>query len=176
MLDVRADPAVQVLIHTSPVNQELSRLPPLERPQLGRLIRLRAPELLLDDSGGPPAAGNGFAIYTLSDPRDVLEVRYVGQTRTPSRRLLQHIHTARLWLPDEVPWWFGAPKLRPLYEWIRSLHRDGYRLPAMRITAWAGSVQAARLAERELILQHLGRGRVLFNVEREILDRQVPLL
>lgn len=148
-------------------------LRPLEKHQLGRYVRQRLPDLLLDESGAPAA---GVAIYTLSDPRDLRCVRYVGQTRSPQRRLLQHIHTARLWLPDEVPWWFGAPKLRPLYEWIRALHRDEHRLPVMLVTAWSASVRAARLAERELILQHLGRQQELFNMERDILERQVPLL
>lgn len=146
---------------------------PLDKRQLGHYIRQRLPDLLLDESG---AAGGGVAVYTLSDPRDLRAVRYVGQTRSPQRRLLQHIHTARLWLPEEVPWWFGAPKLRPLYDWIRELHRDEYRLPVMLITSWSESVRTARLAERELILLHLGGQRELFNVEREILARQVPLL
>jgi hypothetical protein len=139
---------------------------PLARPELSRLIRTRLPSLMLDASGAEPG---GFAIYTLSDPRDVQHVRYVGQTRLPRRRLLQHLQTARLWLPDEVPWWFAAPELRPLYEWIRELHRDEYRLPAMIITAWTGSNSAARVAERELILSHLDRQHELLNVERELL-------
>jgi hypothetical protein len=70
----------------------------------------------------------GFAVYTLSDPRALRDVRYVGQTRSPTRRLGQHINTARLWLSDEVPWWFKSPELRPLYEWIRQLHSDERRL------------------------------------------------
>lgn len=143
--------------------------------QLGRLLRLRMPDLLLDESGGP-AGETMVAVYTLSDPRDLRDVRYVGQTRSPQRRLLQHIHMARLWLPEEVPWWFGEPKLRPLYDWIRALHRDEYRLPVMLVTAWVESVRAARLLEREQIHLHLNRGQVLFNVEREILERQVPLV
>lgn len=160
---------------------------PLDRLQLGRLLRLRLPDLLLDETGGPAAdradaadAADGahpaVAVYTLSDPRDLRDVRYVGQTRAPQRRLLQHIRTARLWLPEEVPWWFGEPKLRPLYDWIRALHRDDYRLPVMLVTGWAESVRAARLLERELIHLHLNRRQELFNVEREILERQVPLL
>lgn len=148
---------------------------PLDRLQLGRLLRLRMPDLLLDETGGP-AADAMVAVYTLSDPRDLRDVRYVGQTRGPQQRLLQHIRTARLWLPEEVPWWFGAPKLRPLYDWIRALHRDDYRLPVMLVTGWAGSVRAARVLEHELIHLHLSRRQELFNVEREILERQVPLL
>ena len=148
---------------------------PLDRLQLGRLVRLRMPDLLLDETGGP-ATGSMVAVYTLSDPRDLRDVRYVGQTRAPQRRLLQHIRTARLWLPEEMPWWFGAPELRPLYDWIRALHRDEYRLPVMLVTGWAQTVRAARLLERELIHLHLNRRQELFNVEREILERQVPLL
>jgi hypothetical protein len=146
---------------------------PLDKQQLARLIRQRLSGLLLDESGAEPS---GFAVYTLSDPRDLREVRYVGQTRSPKRRLLQHIQTAQLWLPEDLPWWFGAPELRPLYEWVRELHREEYRLPTMLITRWTDSVKSARLFERELILSHLGRGQALFNVEREILERQMPLL
>jgi hypothetical protein len=144
---------------------------PLDKRRLGRYIRERLPDLLLDESGG----GAGVAVYTLSDPRDLRCVRYVGQTRAPRRRLMQHIQTARLWMPEELPWWFGSPKLRPLYDWIRELHREEYRLPTMLITGWSQSIAGARLAERELILTHLGRRQELLNVEREILDRQMPL-
>lgn len=128
---------------------------------------------MLDVSGTEPG---GFAIYTLSDPRDLRHVRYVGQTRLPRRRLLQHLNSARLWLPDEVPWWFTAPELRPLYEWIRELHRDAYRLPAMLVTEWTSSAAAARLAERELILSHLRHNHELLNVERELLGARAVLL
>ncbi|HWL63041.1 MAG TPA: hypothetical protein VNQ32_09600 [Steroidobacteraceae bacterium] len=148
-------------------------MPPLSRTELAYLIRARLPSLMLDVSGMPPA---GFAIYTLSDPRDLRQVRYVGQTRLPRRRLLQHLNCARLWLPDEVPWWFGSPELRPLYEWIRALHRDEYRLPAMLVTAWTSSSAEARLAERELIMQHLADQHELLNFERELAARQSPLL
>lgn len=140
---------------------------------LARLIRTRLPGLLADVSGTEPG---GFAIYTLSDPRDLRQVRYVGQTRLPRRRLLQHLQTARLWLPDELPWWVPAPELRPLYEWIRALHGDQYRLPAMLVTAWTSSATAARLAERELILSSLRAGHALLNVENERQDRQALLL
>lgn len=145
---------------------------PLPKGQLGRLIRARLPGLLVDASG----ASGSHAIYTLSDPRDLRCVRYVGQTRAPRQRLLQHLNTARLWLPEEVPWWFAAPELRPLYEWIRALHRDEYRLPVMLVTAWTDSVAAARLAERELILHHLGEQQELLNVERALMQRQLGLL
>lgn len=147
-------------------------LQPLPKPELAHLIRARLPGLMLDVSDTAPA---GFAIYTLSDPRDLRHVRYVGQTRLPRRRLLQHLNTARLWLPDEVPWWIANPKLRPLYEWIRALHRDDYRFPAMLITAWTGSTREARLAERELIQQHLDNQHELLNFERELLARR-PVL
>lgn len=146
---------------------------PLDKRELNQLIRSRLTGLLMDASGADPGA---FAIYTLSDPRDLRQVRYVGQTRLPRRRLLQHINTARLWLPDELPWWVVKPELRPLYEWIRELHRDDYRLPAMLVTAWVPTLAEARLAERELILDYLARGHELLNVEREILRRQMPLL
>ncbi|HXS29654.1 MAG TPA: GIY-YIG nuclease family protein, partial [Steroidobacteraceae bacterium] len=68
---------------------------PVSREQLTRRIRSQLQLLLHDQSGDVPV---GVAIYTLSDPRDVRDVRYVGQTRSPRRRLLQHVNTARLWL------------------------------------------------------------------------------
>jgi hypothetical protein len=147
-------------------------LPPLPRAELGRHIRNRLPGLLADESGVEP---KGVAIYTLSDPRDLRQVRYVGQTRAPQRRLMQHLQTAQLWMPDELPWWFAAPELRPLYDWIRELHREDYRLPAMLITGWKDSVAAARIAERELILRYLGENHALLNVEHEIYARQLVL-
>jgi hypothetical protein len=67
----------------------------VSREQLTRRIRSQLQSLLHDESGDAPV---GVAIYTLSDPRDVRDVRYVGQTRSPRRRLLQHVNTARLWL------------------------------------------------------------------------------
>jgi hypothetical protein len=82
---------------------------------------------IIDQTGVAPGE---VAIYTLSDPRDVRLVRYVGQTRNPPSRLTQHLHAARLWLPDELPWWIRQEELRPLYTWIRELHGDGGRLPA----------------------------------------------
>jgi len=85
------------------------------------------------DVGG---SRGGVAVYTLADPRDVQSPRYVGQTRDPHARFAQHVLTARLWLPDEVPWWVRSPKHRPLYAWIRELHRDGGRLPFMWVEEW----------------------------------------
>ncbi len=117
-----------------------------------------------------------MAIYTLADPRDVRDVRYVGQSRAPSRRYAQHLNAARLWLPDEVPWWYKAPPgLRPLHDWIRDLHRDDYRLPVMLINARVATTAAARHSERALIHHYLSQNATLLNVESEILGRQVPL-
>lgn len=63
-------------------------------------------------------------IYGLFDPREPLflwEVRYIGQTtKTPSRRLAQHVWTAKR----------GGESY--LLRWIRSLLRDGVR-PHVRI-------------------------------------------
>jgi hypothetical protein len=146
---------------------------PLPKAQLSQLIRKHKHALVQEEPGLAPA---GVSIYTLSDPRDVREVRYVGQTRAPLSRFSQHVNAARLWLPDEKPWWYKAPPgLRPLHDWIRALHRDDYRLPAMIITARVASVSAARHMERALILHYLGKSASLLNVEAEILGRQVPL-
>jgi len=147
---------------------------PVSTSQLTRRIRSQLPWLLHDESGDVPG---GFAIYTLSDPRDVREVRYVGQTRSPRRRFLQHVNTARLWLPDqdETAWWVKVPKLRPLYDWIRQLHREEERLPAMVVTRWVEDISEARSAERSHIQFCLGRQLALFNVEAEQAGGQLPL-
>jgi hypothetical protein len=145
----------------------------LTKAQLTRHFRSHIGIQLYDDSGVSPS---GTAIYFLSDPRDIREVRYVGQTSAPRRRFLQHLNTARLWLPDETPWWVKSPKLRPLYEWIRELYRDELRLPTMVISAWAETAAEARLAERTRIFECLKLRLPLLNVETEILGRQLPLV
>jgi len=141
--------------------------------ELNRLIRRRAARLLLDESGMPP---EGTAIYALADPRDVRTPRYIGQTRAPRRRLLQHIAQARLWLPDERPWWIKEPRLRPLYDWLRDLHRDEGRLPAMIVREWVPEEADARTVERTRILEGLARDWPLLNHEREVQGRQLGLL
>ena len=140
---------------------------------LRRRFRAHAKAHFYDESG---AATDGLAIYTLSDPRDIGDVRYVGQTRSPQRRFLQHLRHAQLWVPDELPWWVKQPKLRPLYTWIRELYREEYRLPVMVVTAWAASVAEARAIERARIFEYLTLRRALLNVETEILRGQIPLL
>ena len=72
---------------------------------LQRELRRRLQLHLYDESGVTPA---GTAIYSLADPREARISRYIGQTRQPARRLMQHLRTARLWLPDETPWWVEA--------------------------------------------------------------------
>jgi len=148
-------------------------MPELNRTQLAALVRRHLTHNLFDESGCEPT---GTAVYTLADPRDIRLSKYVGQTRAPARRLGQHVQMARLWLPDERPWWIREPGLRPLYSWIRELHRDAGRLPVMVVHAWVETTPAARVAERELILDCLARGQKVFNVEVEILGRQQPLL
>jgi hypothetical protein len=145
----------------------------LIKTQVARRIRIHVGSELHDDSCVAP---QGIAIYWLSDPRDIREVRYVGQTSAPSRRFRQHLNTARLWLPHERPWWVKSPKLRPLYQWIRELFEDEHRLPVMVISAWAENPGEARLAERARIYECLAKRLPLLNVEGEILGRQTPLL
>jgi hypothetical protein len=128
---------------------------------------------LYDDSG---VDARGTAIYVLSDPRDIRGVRYVGLTHAPRRRFLQHLNTARLWMPDDTPWWVRSPKLRPLYEWIRELYRDDCRLPVMLITTWVETETGARVEERARIYECLEKKLRLLNVETEILGRQIPLI
>ncbi|MEO8754118.1 MAG: hypothetical protein ABI624_15725 [Casimicrobiaceae bacterium] len=146
----------------------------LEPQALKRHLRQRAAQLLIDESAA--AARAGTAIYALTDPRDVRTPRYIGQTRSPQRRLLQHIAQARLWLPDERPWWIKEPRLRPLYEWLRELHQDDGRLPAMVVSEWVPEGTNARAIERARILDGLARNWPLLNYEQEVLGRQFALL
>ena len=110
----------------------------LNRIQVGQKVRRHIREQLYHEIG---MSAHGIAIYTLSDPRSIRDVRYVGQTSSPARRFLQHLNTAKLWLPDDVPWWVKSPKLRPLYTWIRELYTDEHRLPVMVVSACVDSVK-----------------------------------
>jgi hypothetical protein len=140
---------------------------------LRRFVRARLGSHLYDETG---CAAHGTAVYTLSDPRDLTAVRYVGQTRAPRRRFLQHLSTARLWLPDELPWWVVAERQRPLYEWIRALFRDEQRLPVMIVTTWHDVAADATMAERAAIQEYLRRGSALLNVESAAPIPQLSLL
>ncbi len=131
--------------------------------QIARLARLRCASHILDHSY---ATKSDTAIYTLSDPRDLQLVRYVGQTQAPRSRYLQHVSAANLWMPDELPWWIKSPRTRPLYHWIRELYRDEYRLPVMVVIAWTAARQALA-EERNQIGAYLVRGLPLLNREAE---------
>jgi hypothetical protein len=144
------------------------------RDELTRFVRTRLDGLLLDETGESRASSH--AIYTLSDPREVRAARYVGQTRAPRRRWLQHVREARLWLPAERPWWVADQRLRPLYAWIRELYEDEQRLPVMLVTAWVGDRADATLAERELIQRYLREQVPLLNVATSALEPQLRLL
>ena len=152
---------------------ERPRSPVLTRAQLSRHARRHVDREFYDESGELPF---GTAIYALADPRELRSVRYIGQTQNPRRRLLQHIAAAQLWIPDDRPWFCKAPKLRPLYDWVRELYRDEMRLPTMLVSAWVGTTAAARIAERARIYECLSRRMPLLNVEIEILGKQWPLI
>lgn len=141
--------------------------------QIRQAVRRQIAAELYDESAG---GGSGTAIYTLSDPQDLRLVRYVGQTRAPKGRFRQHLNSARLWLPDALPWWVKSPKLRPLYQWIRELYRDDGRLPTMIVREWQESPSQVRAAERGRICECLAQGLPLLNYEAEILIRQLRLL
>ena len=127
---------------------------------LQRELRRRLHLYVYDESGVAPA---GTAIYSLADPREARISRYIGQTGQPARRLMQHLRTARLWLPDETPWWVEAPRLQPLYRWIRELHSQEGRLPVMIVHAWV-EAQHAQLVELERICACLAQRLPLLNV------------
>jgi hypothetical protein len=139
-----------------------SHFVPLPRNRLPRFFRNHIAAHILGERVAPP---EGFAIYSLSDPRDIRSIRYIGQTRAPRRRWSQHVNTSRLWMPDEIPWWVQSARLRPLYHWIRELHREDYRLPFMVVTEWVETVAEARARERTLILEALEQRMPLLNVE-----------
>jgi hypothetical protein len=145
----------------------------LTKSSLARLIAQHAGRELYDDSGVEPS---GIAIYSLVDPRELRLTRYIGQTSAPRRRFLQHLRTARLWMPEHTPWWIRQPALRPLYEWLRDLHFRENHLPTMIIHSWITSARQARLAERARIYEALANRLPLFNVEGEFIGRQLPLL
>jgi hypothetical protein len=71
----------------------------------------------------------------------------------------------------ETLWWVRSPKHRPLYLWIRELHRDGGRLPFMCVEEWVDSG-----ADRAAIMRWLAQGAALLNVEAAQLGEQLPLL
>jgi hypothetical protein len=143
-------------------------MPTPDRSQLLHEIRRHLVSQLYDASSDP---GPGVAIYSLSDPRDIRAIHYVGQTVAPRRRLLQHLRTARLWLPDERPWWVRSPRLRPLYSWIRGIYHDGGRLPVMIVSQWVEPARA-RAAEHALIEECLQRQLPLLNFEQELRIRR----
>ncbi|HTV80280.1 MAG TPA: hypothetical protein VMF03_18655 [Steroidobacteraceae bacterium] len=145
----------------------------LTEAQLAARLRRHVRHELYDDSHLEPV---GTAIYSLADPRDLRLSRYIGQTGSPRRRFMQHLRGARLSMPDELPWWIREPRLRPLYGWIRALHRDEGRLPTMVIHHWVATAQAARLAERTRIHESLANRLPLLNVEYELLAAQIPLI
>ncbi len=60
---------------------------------IGVRVRRHIRAELYDDSGD---SAGGIAIYTLSDPRSIRDVRYVGQTKSPARRFAQHLNTVYL--------------------------------------------------------------------------------
>jgi hypothetical protein len=136
--------------------------------EISRQIRSRSTSHILDVTG---AEEKEAAIYALADPRDVELVRYIGQTRAPRSRFLQHMNEARLWLPDEVPWWVKSPKLRPLYHWIRELYADERRMPIMMIVAWTEGA-LARQEEGRHIREYLRHQKPLLNSETEIFHRK----
>lgn len=148
--------------------------PATNRTQVRRHIRWHIEHDLYDESGS--CVPDGIAIYSLSDPSDLRTLRYIGQTSSPRRRLLQHLNAARLWMPAERPWWIRNPKLCPLYEWIRSIYREHYRLPTMIIWEWTERVDSARAVERARIYDSLSQGLPLLNVEAARAAKQPQLI
>ncbi|MEO8315589.1 MAG: GIY-YIG nuclease family protein [Pseudomonadota bacterium] len=135
---------------------------------IARRIRRSCSLHILDVTDAEPSEA---AIYALADPRDLELVRYIGQTRAPRSRFLQHMNEARLWLPDELPWWIKSPHLRPLYLWIRELYAE-QRLPLMMIVAWT-QCDLARQEEGRHIREYLRHQKPLLNRETESFLRKL---
>jgi len=136
--------------------------------EISRRIRSAVALHVLDTTDGQE---NEAAIYALSDPRDVEQVRYIGQTRSPRKRFLQHMHEARLWHPDETPWWVKSLQLRPLYHWIRELYAEEGRMPMMLIVAWT-EARLARQEEGRHIREYLRHQKPLLNSESRTFARK----
>jgi hypothetical protein len=157
-LSTSADPGVEIAI---------------AKAGIARVLRAARRSQIYGAEGG---SSGWTALYTLSDPREVRRPRYVGQTRDPGRRYAQHVHTARLWLPDSTPWWVRSPKHRPLYSWLRALHRDGGRLPFMWVVEWLEPSKDPLVAERAAIMQLFAQDSELLNAEARGSGAQLPLL
>lgn len=149
----------------------MSEPQPLTRAELSLYVRARMRGQPYEEAG---EHAEGVAIYSLSDPRDIRALRYIGQTAHPKRRLQQHLSTARLWLPAQTPWWVPQAKLRPLYGWIRELFADERRLPVMVVLERVEKRQA-RAAERGFIQACLATGAALLNYEAELQQAQLHL-
>ncbi|MBN8281440.1 MAG: hypothetical protein J0M16_12590 [Gammaproteobacteria bacterium] len=155
---------------------------PMPRASLWEL-RQRLSNHVLDDTPSSRPGGEAWAIYSLSDPRHLRAYRYVGQTREPARRLLQHVLSAHAWAraaaaaSSEGNWWLAPDDCRPLQAWIQELYRAGRRLPCLVIHHWESSARDAREAERRMIDTCLDGGHELFNAEarRHAGTRRLPL-
>lgn len=130
-------------------------------------VRRCQPHLLGDESGTSVPDGRAIAIYSLTDPRDLRTSRYIGQTRQPARRHLQHLRGAQPWRIDqgEEFWWHTPPRFRALYAWIRDLWQAEALLPALLVHEWVPTLRDARYTERRRIADGIGAGLALFNIE-----------
>lgn len=136
-------------------------------------LRQRLASHVVDDAPAPPGGSRAeaWAIYSLSDPRNLRAYRYVGQTRWPARRLLQHVLSAHAAAPPaslddgDIAWWMTPRERGPLQAWILELHAEGQRLPCMVVHGWEQSAREAIEAERRMIEECLRQGHALFNAE-----------
>lgn len=94
---------------------------------------------------------NEVYIYALVDPREGTP-RYIGQTDSPERRMLQHLSKT-------------IDKNRDKHEWVQKTLTEGYRIYMMlldRVPRTEGDK-----AEKEWIAHFAGLGVNLFNKHRK---------
>jgi hypothetical protein len=102
----------------------------------------------------------GQVIYKLVDP-ETRDIRYIGRTHTPSKRLNKHMRDR-----SDVPFLVG-PEEKPYYtraNWVHDLHCKGL-VPAMEIVKHIEVAPTVIEWETRYILHGLQQGWPLVNIE-----------
>jgi hypothetical protein len=94
-----------------------------------------------------------YSVYALFDPDLPDQIRYIGKSINPAKRLYTHIHHRN---------WKTVARLH-LYRWIRRVITSG-RKPAFRVIATFETETECFIAERELIEEYRRNGHPLTNL------------